>query len=39
MVVSIEPMDERTYWQHDGRGDPFVLKAMYQKVEAPEEVP
>ena len=32
-VVSIEPMDTRSYWQHDGRGKWDSADAQYTKVE------
>lgn len=33
MVVSIYPMDERTFWQHDGRGKWNAATAQYAKLE------
>jgi hypothetical protein len=33
-VVSIEPMDARSYWQHDGRGKWDAADAQYTKVES-----
>jgi len=32
-VVSIEPMDERSFWQHDGHGKWDAAGAMYTKME------
>lgn len=33
MVVSICPMDERSFWQHDGSGKWNAATAMYTKME------
>lgn len=32
-VVSICPMEGRSYWQHDGRGKWDAQTAMYAKIE------
>lgn len=32
-VVSICPMDTRSYWQHDGRGKWNAADALYTKLE------
>lgn len=32
VVLSICPMDERTYWQHDGHGKWNAAGAMYKRV-------
>lgn len=32
-VVSICPMDTRSYWQHDGRGKWDAMTAQYTKIE------
>jgi hypothetical protein len=33
MVVSICPMDTRSFWQHDGRGKWDAMTAQYTKLE------